>query len=477
MCYLILSNGAPSYSNLYNQLYTDISVNSKVCFAVDSNYHVELNSHLKYTSDVYVFEDYFRSHKFNIEILRKYERFNLNNAVFSDYERSIYYSHYKGKDTEFYRKLQSALLSFFEYLYSTKSVKFVIYEETSNAFAYFAWIVANVFKISYIGILPSKFPGRFEIFTTPYCLSKKYEQTMNDISLGKVIVKQKEIKLLKNYLNNIIDIVPDYVSLSDLSKVNLISKYAKIDKLKKFLLGLRFRKYDVYAFQVPSAILLSFHHFKRNVYRYIRTLFLAGYYQEPLKTERYFVYPLHYHPESSTSVFASNYVDELNLITRIAFNLPVGTYLYVKDHKSAYGYESFSFYDSISRLPNVKFINPNINIKKLIQDSLALITLTSTAGYEALLLKKRVLLFGEVFYSYHKNVVKINSFDHLFNVLSRISTTDNPDCSDDYNINFLYSYYINCLEGTLNYENSDCLSMVSKSLKMYIEENYGKNHR
>ncbi|MFH4233908.1 capsular biosynthesis protein, partial [Acinetobacter baumannii] len=56
--------------------------------------------------------------------------------------------------------------------------------------------------------------------------------------------------------------------------------------------------------------------------------------------ERFYIYPIHFHPESSTSVLAPEYTNEYSNIINIANNLPFGTYLYVKDHKSAKGVQS-----------------------------------------------------------------------------------------------------------------------------------------
>src|SRR5690606_36008536 len=125
---------------------------------------------------------------------------------------------------------------------------------------------------------------------------------------------------------------------------------------------------------------------------------LQGLYENPPHTEKYILYPLHYHPEASTSVLAGTYLDELAVIKNISFSLPHGVKLYVKDHVSAYGYPSLEFYEKLKNLPNVRLLSPFENTKILIARSCAVITLTSTVGYEALLMGKRVFLYGRVFY-------------------------------------------------------------------------------
>jgi CDP-glycerol glycerophosphotransferase (TagB/SpsB family) len=165
---------------------------------------------------------------------------------------------------------------------------------------------------------------------------------------------------------------------------------------------------------------------------------------------------LHFHPESSTSVLSGNNLDEYDVIRSIAFNLPEGTTLFVKDHKSAWGYPPLKFYQKLKRLPNVKVLSPDEPTKQLIKKSIGIITLTSTVGYEALLLEKPVILLGRVFYESHKNVFILKSREDIFsalnNVLSRV-----PEDTTIYNQQFVQAYWLSTHEGTLNLTKQEAL--------------------
>ena len=50
-----------------------------------------------------------------------------------------------------------------------------------------------------------------------------------------------------------------------------------------------------------------------------------------------YLFPLQLKPESSTSVLARYYCDDLSVIKNIAFNIPFGCKLYVKEHFVNYG--------------------------------------------------------------------------------------------------------------------------------------------
>ena len=176
---------------------------------------------------------------------------------------------------------------------------------------------------------------------------------------------------------------------------------------------------------------------------------------------------MHFHPESSTSILAGTYLDEYEVIRNIAFNLPEGVRLYVKDHISAWGYPSLDFYRRVSRLPNLRLLGPNEPTKLLIKASAGVITLTSTVGYEALILKTRVYLYGRVFYEFHKGVIRVENPAKLYDLLS--ANMNQPiDWDDDYNNDFVCAYYQSTLSGPLNLM-LDSHAAVLEAQRIYAE--------
>ena len=125
-------------------------------------------------------------------------------------------------------------------------------------------------------------------------------------------------------------------------------------------------------------------------------------YDPVVQSDVFLLYPLHFHPESSTSILAGAYLNEYEVIRNIAFNLPQGITLYVKDHMAACGFQQLAFYRKLKDLPNVRLISYTADAKQLIRKSVGVITLTSTVGYEALLLGKRVFLFAPFFMNFTK---------------------------------------------------------------------------
>lgn len=254
----------------------------------------------------------------------------------------------------------------------------------------------------------------------------------------------------EDYLSRIETITPDYMKINGLDQLALLRRYFRRDRLVRIIDLLRHigdSRTD--AFQIGNPLRTHLGLFRRNLGRRLRASRVRKLYQQPVKGERFLLYPLHFHPESSTSVLAGSWLDEYEVIRNIAFNLPEGMRLYVKDHVSAWGYPTLDFYQRLRQLPNVRLLPPEAPTKQLIKESAAVITLTSTVGYEALLLKKRVFLYGRVFYEFHKGVTRVESPARLHELLSSYGDRS-PEWDDTYNLDFICAYYAATLPGMLN---------------------------
>jgi capsule polysaccharide export protein KpsC/LpsZ len=78
--------------------------------------------------------------------------------------------------------------------------------------------------------------------------------------------------------------------------------------------------------------------------------------------------------------------------------MPVGSYLYVKEHRSMFAEHSFRFYREIKKIRNVRLISPFADTFELIRHAQGVVTLGSTMGFEALMMGTPVLLLGEPWY-------------------------------------------------------------------------------
>lgn len=463
---LLLSNSAPNYHYFFNALAQCFAKDgAKVVVAVDCTFSRRKNEVDTLGFDVFDFSIFFKNHQINREILERYSRFNLNGALLSDFERAEIYKIWSDEvGIDFYDRLKSALLSYFEEIFNRYKINVVIYENVSNSFAYFALLVAQRKGAVYCGIGGSRLPGRFTITSDPLA-DNKTAKIFESIQSGCSVVPPEVRQWASEYIATIETVVPDYMNFNGLDRISLIERYLKydlIEKVKPLLLHVFDNRTD--AFQVGNPWLTHFNRFHRNILRRIKVEQVEKLYQMPVNGERFVLYPLHFHPETSTSILAGAYLNEYEVIRNIAFNLPEGMRLYVKDHMSAWGYPPLNFYNRIKRLPNVRLLGPNAPTKQLIKDSIAVITLTSTVGYEALLLKKRVFLFGRVFYEFHKGVTKIEDPMNLHELMLR--WINKPiDWDDAYNNDFICAYHQATLPNTLNLMlKSDAAKQLAKQI-------------
>lgn len=448
---LLLSNSAPNYCHFFNALATRFAKDgANVVVAVDSAFSRKQNNLDRLGFEVFTFSEYFAQHEIDHSILQRYQAFNLNAALLSDFERAEYYNVWGDKtDIAYFDRLKSALLSYFEELFDRHKIDVILYENVSNAFAHFAFFVAQAKGARYCGIGGSRLPGRFSITSDPLA-DDQPARNFQAIRSGELVVDPAVRAWVDDYLSKFETVVPDYMKTNGLDRVGLVKRYSGKGHLRKLraLLPYAFdNRTD--AFQIGNPLWTHLGLFARNLRRRLRVGRVARMYDRPQAGESFLLYPLHFHPEASTSILAGAYLDEYEVIRNIAFNLPEGVRLYVKDHISAWGYPSLYFYKRLARLPNVRLLGPQEPTKDLIKQSAAVITLTSTVGYEALLLKKRVFLYGSVFYQFHKGVARIDNPAQLHEAL-RQGLSSTTDWDDAYNFDFVCAYYLSTRPGALN---------------------------
>lgn len=151
------------------------------------------------------------------------------------------------------------------------------------------------------------------------------------------------------------------------------------------------------------------------------------YFQEPCADETYVYMPLHLIPESTTSVKAPWFVDELNVISQVSKALPIGWLLYVKEHPAMLGERSLEFYRKVNQFYNVKLVRLDYysDPKPWIMNAQGVITITGTSAYENALLGKRSLVFSEVPFSIVEGIDIVRSFEQLLELIRNFGECDN----------------------------------------------------
>ena len=152
-------------------------------------------------------------------------------------------------------------------------------------------------------------------------------------------------------------------------------------------------------------------------------------------SENFIYMPLNVQPERTTCPQAGVYDDQLLMIETIASALPQGWKLYVKENPNQLRpanvfcrlYRYPEYYEQIAGLPNVRLVSPDTATYDLIKNAQAVATATGTAGWEAILRGKPVIVFGSVWYMYCDGVFRVSDADSCAKALGAIAGGYKPD--------------------------------------------------
>lgn len=122
-------------------------------------------------------------------------------------------------------------------------------------------------------------------------------------------------------------------------------------------------------------------------------------------TKPYLFFGFHLPTESTVSLRALPYMNQISLIESISRVLPFGHYLYVREHPEWKKHFSFSNLKRLKILPNVRLIPTNVPIAQVLKSSRGVLTYNATTGIEALMYGKPVLSFApNIYYNFHPAV-------------------------------------------------------------------------
>lgn len=143
------------------------------------------------------------------------------------------------------------------------------------------------------------------------------------------------------------------------------------------------------------------------------TLKNSNIFEKPDYREQYIYFPLHFEPEIATMLLAPFCINQIALIENIAKSLPINFKLYVKEHPMMYGFRPVSSYKKLSKVPNIRLIDPSTPSYELAKNACLVTVIGGTPGWEALLLKKPVITFGRVFFNKLDMVMKAKDITSL----------------------------------------------------------------
>jgi hypothetical protein len=356
-------------------------------------------------------------------------RFNLNGSI--QYDRTFEYQNYDDALV-----LCQVYYKFWRNLLKVKQVDYLIHEPVSLFLNQIAALMCNECGAKYISqiLVYGNKDFNFAVVSGERGEFYQLKQNNNDFNLSSHELN-KVIKYLEAFRADFNTFVDAYTK--DRSLVSVLRESAKAAiKSISARVKLSLRKFDVIDH-------LEYFHLKGTKFfpvlhkAWSQYIFLK--YDEYDEALKYYYYPMHLEPEAVVLYWGDGiYKDQVKLIENIAAQLPPDCYLLVKDHPHAGAYRSMADYKKIQAVPNVKLIGPKVPGKKIIYNSLGVITINGTSGFEALLLNKQVYMFGNAFYESSTRVKKITNIRELRGAIYDNYMTSYTDDNDLYQ--FVHNY-------------------------------------
>ncbi|MDC1200506.1 hypothetical protein N8012_01365 [Pelagibacteraceae bacterium] len=145
--------------------------------------------------------------------------------------------------------------------------------------------------------------------------------------------------------------------------------------------------------------------------------------------QKYIYFPLHYQPEATTYPFGGIFIDQIRAIKLLAAYF-TNYKIVVKEHPDTFNISHLAwtkgdytrnenFYDQISSIKDVIFVDLKKNSLDLIKGASAVATVAGAVGLESLLMGKHTLIFGHPWYEEFEEVFKFDKHDEISSNLDK----------------------------------------------------------
>lgn len=113
----------------------------------------------------------------------------------------------------------------------------------------------------------------------------------------------------------------------------------------------------------------------------------------------YVLLTLHRQPEASLDVLGYQFSSQVDLVRRLAQEIPSPHMLVVKEHSNGLGDRGWRFYRDIRKFPNVVLVDPFTSSLELMQNAAITLSVSGTSAYEAALQGLPAATFADMFFT------------------------------------------------------------------------------
>lgn len=292
-------------------------------------------------------------------------------------------------------------------LYSTNADRLVATDVPHDSFWFFAR-VAELLGIDIYMTVKSPIPSRI------WVIKGMNEQVPIHKNLNKYNIDKFLTSDVKNFVNNLTSSYD--MAMPDFEK-NLRDTYGgQFYKWSKEIL-------DILSQRSPRVFITTIYNAlckKKAFEAYL------DYSKNFVLPEKYVVFFLQFQPERTTLPEGNTYAQQWLAIRILAEALPDDWHLLVKEHPGMFRryfdpkVRDTNFYYSVNSLPRTSLVPLGTSPFELIDNSIAVSTITGTAGIEALARGKPVIIFGSAQYQMFKGIYQANNSAEVKSVLYQI---------------------------------------------------------
>jgi len=340
-----------------------------------------------------------------------YSSFKLREEVLLDIEpddfydillRDRYFSRLKNPDLDYYRWCYQKLVHFFEHF----EIDY-LFTWRDTAVQILAIRAAQKVGVKVRIATRMRLPKERIFFTNDIETSsivKRVFGTTMDVDIEGLLAIRPEWKVSTRNFIDVIRILPLHFRVFN----------GYLNRLRKDF-GNRYNRYSI--------IEIIFKYLLRRL-RLLRFKFCANSLFSPV-TGNYIYFGLHTQPESSIDIQGKDHYNQLEFVKKLRMHTPSNLNIVVKIHPTDVDGKPLEYFRKFSEMPGVTLLNHHVDSQQLILNSEAVVTITGTAGIEAVCLKKSVYTFAPNYYNMYEGVHYCESWSAYHNMVrSKEETVD-----------------------------------------------------
>lgn len=388
--------------------------------------------------------------------------------------RSFYPDRLLGEFSHEQRQVHlSKTITFFKNIFKDGNYDFIVHETIATEFDEVFSIIAKEHGIIDLTFLHSIIDNHF------FWKSSPYNSSFTEERIDKIIPNIAHYREAKKYVNKVKKegLNPQYIYKTN-SPILDIWKKRRWRLIKELfeIEAKRLKEKDSkkgglheYMFNYTPELIKNYRNKIRNWMNiYFRNLNEYNDIEE-LASQQYLFFPLHFEPEASLLYFAPDFSEQRMVIQEILKALPLDITLVVKEHPQQRGMLlNVDFGELKKRNSNLIFLPAKYNTHSLIKSSIATITISGTTGYESMMNEVPTMVFGDVFYDQHPQVIKIKSFKQLREIFKSNSYRKNKP-SFEANINYTAKILASSQKGFPNYKLLSIDQENARNLQIALE--------